>query len=216
MNQIFQSATLVIETVCDVCSVALVENGRIVSELHAEAPRGHAERLLPMIATMCDSMRVAHILVDCGPGSFTGIRVGLAAALGLGLAWSAPVTGFSNLALLAALAFDALPHITEINTVTRAGHGEVFLQHFLCDEKRQFIGHNVAAIQSLTPADAVEQINTPTVVGNAAHELHKMRPDIQPLDIFFSAAKAIILPMQDVSHPAFPLYVRGADAKPQQ
>ena len=49
--------------------------------------RGHAERLVPMIAELLGGRRPDAILVDCGPGSFTGVRVGLAAAHGLAIGW---------------------------------------------------------------------------------------------------------------------------------
>ena len=66
--------------------------------------RGHAERLLPMIEELLGGRRPTAILVDCGPGSFTGVRVGLAAAHGLAIGWRVPLAGYSSLALIAAAA----------------------------------------------------------------------------------------------------------------
>ena len=80
--------TLVIETATAACSVALVEAGAVVDRRHEVVGRGHAERLVPMIAELLqDAPTPDAVLVDCGPGSFTGIRVGLAAARAFGLAW---------------------------------------------------------------------------------------------------------------------------------
>ncbi len=66
--------------------------------------RGHAERLVPMIAELPGKGRADRILVSLGPGSFTGVRIGLAAARALGLAWGSEVLGYPTLALVAAMA----------------------------------------------------------------------------------------------------------------
>ena len=84
---------LAIETATEACSVALFEDGQLRAHAHELVGRGHAERLIPMIGELPDRGRAETILVDCGPGSFTGVRVGLAAARGLGLAWAAPIHG---------------------------------------------------------------------------------------------------------------------------
>ncbi|MEE2916267.1 MAG: tRNA (adenosine(37)-N6)-threonylcarbamoyltransferase complex dimerization subunit type 1 TsaB, partial [Pseudomonadota bacterium] len=97
---------LSIDTATAACSVALFEDGRLIDARHAVVGRGHAERLVPMIAELPDGGRADHILVDVGPGSFTGIRVGIAAARGLALGWGASVSGYGALALVAAAALD--------------------------------------------------------------------------------------------------------------
>src|SRR3546814_8204244 len=68
--------TLVIDTATAACSVALIDDGRAVADRHEIVGRGHAERLLPMIAELPGGGRADEILVDVGPGSFTGTRVG--------------------------------------------------------------------------------------------------------------------------------------------
>ena len=79
----------------------------MIAAAHEVVGRGHAERLVPMIASLPGEGRATRILVDVGPGSFTGVRVGLAAALGLSIGWGAEVGGYSSLALLAASGFAA-------------------------------------------------------------------------------------------------------------
>ncbi|MGZ8347841.1 MAG: tRNA (adenosine(37)-N6)-threonylcarbamoyltransferase complex dimerization subunit type 1 TsaB, partial [Allosphingosinicella sp.] len=99
---------LVIDSATAACSAALLDaDGSVIAERHEIVGRGHAERLVPMIAELLDGRRPDALLVDCGPGSFTGVRVGLAAAHGLAIGWGLPLAGFSSLALLAAAAGEA-------------------------------------------------------------------------------------------------------------
>ncbi len=86
--------------------------GRSVLSARETVGRGHAERLVPMIETLlADAGGIIPdaILIDCGPGSFTGVRVGLAAAIGLGMGWGVPVAGCSSMALVAAARFADRP-----------------------------------------------------------------------------------------------------------
>src|SRR3712207_1910189 len=96
---------LVIDSVSAACSAALLgADGTLLAERHEVVGRGHAERLVPMIAELLADRIPEAILVDCGPGSFTGLRVGLAAAHGLAIGWAVPLAGYSAPALLAAMA----------------------------------------------------------------------------------------------------------------
>src|SRR3546814_7644140 len=96
---------------------------------HAIVGRGHAERLLPLIADFPDKGRADRIAVDIGPGSFTGVRIGLAAARALSFAWGAALTGYSTLSIIAAAARAAHEHDTLVVVIT-GGHGELFWQRF--------------------------------------------------------------------------------------
>src|SRR3954463_14880550 len=92
---------LVIETATAACSAALIDGDSLVAERHEIVGRGHAERLLPLGAQLLGGGPPASILVDLGPGSFTGVRVGLAAAHGLRIGWGVKLAGFSSTAILA-------------------------------------------------------------------------------------------------------------------
>ena len=93
---------LVIDSATEACSVALFDGGTLVDGAYEVIGRGHAERLVPMIAELPDKGHADRVVVSLGPGSFTGVRIGLAAARALGLAWKAEVLGYPTLALVAA------------------------------------------------------------------------------------------------------------------
>ena len=96
---------LALDTSTAACTAALMErDGTIIASRDEQIGRGHAERLVPMIEEMLGGHVPARILVGVGPGSFTGLRVGIAAAHGLAIGWSVPMSGMNSLALLAASA----------------------------------------------------------------------------------------------------------------
>ena len=195
--------TLVIETATAACSVALIEEAAVIRSAHEVVGRGHAERLVPMIAALPDGGRADAILVDCGPGSFTGIRVGIAAARGLGLGWGVPVRGFSSLPLVAAAAFAADASLDRLAVVLEGGHGEVFMQPFVRDP---FVA--TADFASLPPEEAIARLDA-TAVGNGVRFLSGGGREALP-----NAADVILLPAALADLPPRPIYGRAPDAKP--
>jgi tRNA threonylcarbamoyl adenosine modification protein YeaZ len=106
-------------------SIALVAGPAVLAFRHELIGRGHAEALVPAIAALlADQPRPQAIMVDIGQGSYTGIRIGIAAARALGLAWGVPVQGVSALALVAAQAFADDPALAQIMAVIDAGRGQ--------------------------------------------------------------------------------------------
>jgi tRNA threonylcarbamoyl adenosine modification protein YeaZ len=195
--------TLVIETATAACSVALIEGAAVVASAHKVVGRGHAERLVPMIAALPDGGRADAILVDCGPGSFTGIRVGIAAARGLGLGWGVPVRGFSSLPLVAAAAFAADTALDRLAVVLEGGHGEVFMQPFARDPLVA-----TADFASLPPSEAMARLDA-TAVGNGVRFLSQGGREQLP-----DAANVVLLPPALIDLPPRPIYGRAPDAKP--
>ena len=96
--------TLVIDCATEACSVALLDGADLVAGDWRMLGRGHAEHLVPMIAALPGQGRATRIAVAIGPGSFTGVRVGLAAARALAYAWGAQLVGYPTLALVGAMA----------------------------------------------------------------------------------------------------------------
>ncbi len=199
---------LVIETATAACSIALIEGGALIAETHVEVGRGHAERLVPMIAELPDGGRADAILVDCGPGSFTGIRVGIAAARGLAFGWGVPVHGFSSLPVVAAGAFAVNPGIDALAVVLEGGHGEVFMAAY----NRQLA--QFAPFASLTPDAALTQLGGRVAIGNGVRHLAALNDSLDLREALPRAADARLLPAALTALPPRPIYGRAPDAKP--
>src|SRR5438552_13886170 len=99
-------AILALDSSGAACSTALWRRGAVVARSRREMARGHAEALIPMLVeTMSgagESLKALDaVAVTVGPGAFTGIRIGLAAARGIGLAANIPVVGITTFAAIA-------------------------------------------------------------------------------------------------------------------
>lgn len=100
---------LAVDTVDVFCSVALASRGRIAASLHEELGRGHAERLVPMIAEALEQAKarpgaIDKIVLTIGPGTFAGVRVGVSAARALAFANQARILGLTSFEAIAGLA----------------------------------------------------------------------------------------------------------------
>lgn len=195
-------STLVIETATAACSVALLDGAKVLARRHEVVGRGHAEHLVPMIRDCLNGHAPpTAILVDCGPGSFTGVRVGLAAARAFGLAWRVDVRGYSSLALLAAMADAA-----EVAVAIGGGHGELFVQRFAG-------GDPVTPIASLRPEAAAQALPEALIVGSSAADVVALRGFGEARDSLPDAGEAHRLHADLAALPATPLYGRAPDAK---
>ncbi|MEL6877601.1 MAG: tRNA (adenosine(37)-N6)-threonylcarbamoyltransferase complex dimerization subunit type 1 TsaB [Pseudomonadota bacterium] len=198
---------LAIETASEACSVALFEDSTLLANEHVELGRGHAERLIPMIAKLPDKGRADRILVSLGPGSFTGVRIGIAAARALGVAWGSEVLGYPTLALVAVSAWQ--PNPRGVTVCMNGGHGEWFVQNFDagggCDE-----------VRSLSPEMAKAACEHDTIVGNRAEELTAMFANgKRALHLLPDASKTYLLHETQLTRDLTPIYGRAPDAKPQ-
>ncbi len=100
---------LAIETATAVCGAALLDGETVVAEELSEEPHAHSEKLAPMIAGLLSryASPIDAIAVSIGPGSFTGLRIGLSTAKGLAYAWEKPVVAVPTLEALALRALTA-------------------------------------------------------------------------------------------------------------
>ena len=198
---------LVVDSATAACSVALIDSGKLLDERHELVGRGHAERLVPMIAEILAGRRPRQILVDCGPGSFTGVRVGLAPAHGHAIGWQAPLSGCSSLALIAAAA-DASAE-GEIAVALHGGHGQLFIQSY---SREPLMPSD--DLRSLLPEEAAASVSAHHVFGSGAEALVAARGFGEAHDALPRAADALLLPEELRALLPRPIYGRAPDAKP--
>jgi tRNA threonylcarbamoyladenosine biosynthesis protein TsaB len=184
---------------------------------------GHAERLFPMIAHVLKESGTTLTSMDCiavtlGPGTFTGVRVGVAAARGLALALSKPVVGMTSLAAMAHEA-DALLGAERgarpLAVVADARRGMVYFQLFTGSALDSH-GPRLA-----TPGQAARDLGEQPalVVGSGAAAVAALAgsnaearlPDLQPHARALAALTPQLAPLSAVT----PLYLREPDVKPQ-
>jgi tRNA threonylcarbamoyl adenosine modification protein YeaZ len=216
---------LAIDTALEACSAAVLdtEHARIAAHESLPMVRGHAEALIPLIARVMERARLTfseidRIAVTTGPGSFTGLRVGISAARGIALATGKPAVGMSTLATFAApliAADDTQPVVVAID----ARHDHVYLQVFGPG------GHTLVPprIVPLREALRVSATGAPRLIGTAAKLLaaawpaderapasveQRQAPDIDWVARLGAAAV-------EAASPPKPLYLRAPDAQPQ-
>jgi tRNA threonylcarbamoyladenosine biosynthesis protein TsaB len=216
---------LAIDTALEACSVAILDTDRSDVRVHESVPmqRGHAEALMPLIARVLDRAQLAfaaldRVAVTTGPGSFTGLRVGIAAARGIALAAGKPAIGLSTLAAFAApfiAADDTLPVVVAID----ARHDHVYLQVF-GPGGRTMVAPRVAPLRE---ALRVSATGAPRITGTAANKLAALWPagERAPTAVEQRSAPNIDWVARlgaaatDTGTPPKPLYLRAPDAHPQ-
>jgi tRNA threonylcarbamoyl adenosine modification protein YeaZ len=206
---------LAIDTALEACSVVLMDGDTIVAREQQIMARGHAEALMPMIARLRDEAALDfatldRIAVTVGPGSFTGLRVGIAAARGFALAAGRPAVGIGTLAVIAATA-RRLAGDVPVLALLDARRGEAYGQAFAAD------GSPLSPPEAAPPGHFAALLRPAMVLcGSGAALLqsdapvaHRLAvPDIADLLALGRAAAA-------QSAPPRPLYLRPPDAKPQ-
>lgn len=216
---------LAIDTALAVCSAAVLDTDTLGMLAGESLPmvRGHAEALMPLIADVMQRAdlpfaELDRVVVTIGPGSFTGVRVGIAAARGIALAADKPAVGVSTLAAFAA------PHLAEDDTTLviaaiDARHDHVYLQVF-GPGGRVLIGPRLAPLAEAAQAAAGAPAR---IVGSAAQAVADRLPEraAAPLrvdqrdapDIVWVARMGAVLP--EGQSPPKPQYLRAPDAQPQ-
>jgi tRNA threonylcarbamoyladenosine biosynthesis protein TsaB len=216
---------LAIDTALDACSAAALDlnRGGVIASETLAMTRGHAEALMPLIARVMDKAQVEfseldRIAVTTGPGSFTGLRVGISAARGIALATGKPAIGLSTLSGLAAPLI-AEDDSTNVVVAIDARHDHVYLQVFGTGG-RTLVSPRIATLRNGARAAAASPAR---VVGSAAGLLaaawpkgtdppllvdNRGAPDVSWIARLGAAAAAGYGPPR-------PLYLRAPDAQPQ-
>jgi len=203
---------LALDTALETCSAAVLDSERVLAARSEEMARGHQERLAPLVAEVMAEAgvsfdRLDRIGVTVGPGSFTGLRVGLAFAKGLGVALDIPVVGVGTLAAMGAgtTGFAA--------AAVDARRGQIYLQAFRD-------GQPLGAPEALALEDAanwlidIDSTGPGLIVGSGAALLAPAFPKAaadpragaDPVQVARIAAAA-------EEAPPRPIYLRAPDAK---
>jgi tRNA threonylcarbamoyladenosine biosynthesis protein TsaB len=198
---------LILDSASEACTAALMEGGVIVDYRHEIIGRGHAERLVPLIAELAGGGRADEIWVGCGPGSFAGVRIGVAAARGLALGWGALIKGFSTLDLVAASAREQIVAAGKALIVMEGGHGQWFVRPYNADLTP------LADVQSLVPDDAIV-LDYDLIIGNRAEQFVELKEAGTALHVVPDARAALHLPASALFTDPSPIYGRAPDAKP--
>jgi len=216
---------LAIETSGRTCSVAVLAGGTRRARESVATDHGHATLLIPMIervrlAAGCDFVALDRIAVAVGPGSFTGIRVGLAAALGLSLASGVPAVGISSFQVMGAGAFDG-PEDAEARrfVLLDSRREEPFLAEL--DAALDFVG--TPSLVSVADFDALLVSAGPSVVVGDAPALTRgpaaFPGAVRVVSRSPDAAMVAVLaadPARRYDLPPKPIYLRAPDVTLQK
>ena len=196
-----------IDSATEACSIALFDEAEFIAGDWQMLGRGHAEQLVPMIAQLTERGRAARIVVDIGPGSFTGIRVGLAVAKALALAWRAELKGYGAPALVGAIARETAGG-EPIDVAMTGGHGQWFVQRFRDD------GASLDDVASLTPQQAAERSTARVVAGSQAEALATLRRgSVRAMPLWPDARAYRLLRGEALVADPRPAYGRAPDAR---
>ena len=216
---------LAIDTALGACAAAVLDArlGQVLASESLPMLRGHAEAIMPLIARVMDAAFIDFAILDriavtVGPGSFTGLRVGISAARGIALAAGKPAIGLSTLASLAA------PYIAEDDSMTvvaaiDARHEHVYLQAF-GPAARTLVPPRIAPLREALRA----AMTGPTrIVGSGADLIVALWPKTEPPPALVDprgapdidwVARLGAAASESQSAPK-PLYLRAPDAQPQ-
>ncbi len=201
---------LAIDTALGLCSAAVVDDGRVLASGSEAMQMGHQERLAPLVAEVMAEANLAfsdldRIAVTVGPGSFTGLRVGLSFAKGLGMALDIPVIGLDSLMVIAASAPRAGPGLALID----ARRGQAYA--------RRFEGHHTVGNSQALRLDDLSALAAPAwVAGPGVDLVGHLYPGAE-VDARLAgdpvALARLAVEADPVEHAPEPVYLRAPDAK---
>lgn len=218
---------LALDTAGSMCAAALYDplTRQVLAEVSHDIGKGHAEVLMDYIAQCFATAKIARsditrIAVNIGPGSFTGVRVGVSAARGFGLALSCPVVGVTGFEAMMAEATEIAPS-KPVLVALSAYRGDIYAQSFAAsgEPATKPIAGSEAELLPVLEALGADY----ALYGSAADQLSnaegRNRPVIGPVLGNASHASigtfARLSAQREAGAPPEPLYMRGPDVKPQ-
>jgi len=207
---------LAIDTASVFCAAGIADNDRLLAGANENTGKGHAEYLMGQIGAV---MHEAHknfadidrIGVNIGPGSFTGVRIGISAARGLALALGKPVVGISA---FEALAFEAAQHYKNqsVTVVIEAHRDALYVQDF-------DTGNRAATAPRIDTAEAIAASlsETSVLTGSGAQKIARLvsRPLASTKPTADIETYALLSARKKLAGSPSPLYMRSPDTRPQ-
>ncbi|MGY5799765.1 tRNA (adenosine(37)-N6)-threonylcarbamoyltransferase complex dimerization subunit type 1 TsaB [Rhizobium sp. LEGMi12c] len=198
------------------CAAAVYDSGSdsVMGEVTETIGRGHAEYLMHVVDEALAKAGVAlsaieRVVVTVGPGSFTGIRIGVAAARGFALSLNIYAVGVTTLEVMAATARAQNPGKSVLAAID-AKREEIYLQTFDADGSPLDEARAVTIDEARTIAAAFDGIVTGTAVARLSDRPPAERPDAFPIAIVARLGAG-----KSAGEKPKPLYLRGPDARPQ-
>ncbi|HZS63592.1 MAG TPA: tRNA (adenosine(37)-N6)-threonylcarbamoyltransferase complex dimerization subunit type 1 TsaB [Xanthobacteraceae bacterium] len=216
---------LAIDTALAVCAAAVLDTEQPARGVRESLPmeRGHAEALMPLIGRVMERANIEfagldRLAVTTGPGSFTGLRVGISAARAIALAAAKPAIGLSTLSCYAA-PYIAQDDSTPVAVAIDARHEQVYLQVF-GTAGRTLVSPRIASIKESVRTVPWGPVR---IVGSSAKALAAAWPAGQPAPALIEQRPApdidwvarLGAAAQDIYASPKPLYLRAPDAQPQ-
>lgn len=207
---------LALDSACSACSAAVLRDDAVVARRRAMMARGQSEALIPMVQAVMDEAGLAFdqldlLAVSVGPGAFTGIRIGLAAARALALTTAKPLAGIRTTDAIAAATDPAQRRGGKVMVVVDSRRSELWVQCY--DENLTALG----PIQALTPEQAAATVTGAVLlVGDGAALVAPLLPqavlasDCDHVDAV-GVGRLAAQGWPDAVLPPEPLYLRDAD-----
>jgi len=216
------SLILALDTTTNLCACAVSRGGELLARISADIGKGHGEYVMGQMDDLLARAGVSigeidRLGVGCGPGSFTGIRVGVALVRGLALALEVPAIGISRFAAIQYL----VPRKLRPLTIILRGYGGVlYAQHFDaagCPISEPFQGAVEEIAACLLPQSILSGAGAVQVaeIVKVQTGLAPLVVEVDPLDEIEAIAALTAKAPLDALRPPVPLYLRAPDAKPQ-
>lgn len=213
---------LAIDTTLGACSAAIIENAEVLAAMEEIRARGHVERLLPMIEEVREQADIHlseldFIATTIGPGTFAGVRVGLSAAKGLGLALDIPLIPVTSLEAIICEFCSFNPDFNgEVAVAIDARRGEIYMQGFEVT-KGDFISKHEPRALSIEQASGQLQSELVTIIGSGTSLLLKnggleITHYHNPTSEYVAKVAISKIPEAASCHDISPLYLRAPDA----